>query len=292
MRSGENLQMAMQADHIERPTASPAPANALTALEACLREAGQVVVAVSGGVDSMTLAHVAHRTLGSGAAMVHAVSPAVPQAATARICRHARAQGWALAVFDAGEFGDEAYRENPVDRCFYCKKNLYSSIAARLPGATIASGTNIDDLGDFRPGLDAAKAENVLHPFVVAGLDKPAVRALARHLELDDLADLPAAPCLSSRVETGIRIEADALVMIDEIEAMIIEEADPATARCRLRRDGIVLEIDAPSLAALDEKKTERLADHARAIARQHGHEDPVSLAPYRMGSAFLRDAL
>ena len=140
---------------------------------------GRVSVAVSGGVDSMTLAVAAGRRLGARAGMLHAVSPAVPPEATARVRAYAEREGWSLAVLDAGEFADPDYLKNPANRCYFCKTNLYGAMAARS-GATLASGTNLDDLGDYRPGLQAASEHGVRHPYVEAGMDKAAVRALAR----------------------------------------------------------------------------------------------------------------
>src|SRR5512144_74531 len=97
-------------------------ATRLQALERQLRELGQVAIAVSGGVDSMTLAVVAGRTLGTPPCeMFHSVSPAVPAAATARVRRYATREGWSLQLLKAGEFADPAYLNNPADRCFYCK---------------------------------------------------------------------------------------------------------------------------------------------------------------------------
>ena len=87
--------------------------------------------------------------------MVHAASPAVPAEATARVRAHADRYGWALTLIDAGEFADSRYRTNPIDRCYFCKSNLYARIAGIFAGV-ILSGTNTDDLGDYRPGLKAA----------------------------------------------------------------------------------------------------------------------------------------
>ncbi|MFO0294429.1 MAG: hypothetical protein ACK51F_13930 [Rhodospirillales bacterium] len=120
-------------------------------------------VAVSGGVDSTTLAALAHRTIGDRATMMHAVSPAVPPEATRRVRDLAAAEGWRLRILDAGEFADPRYRANPSDRCFYCKTNLYAGIATATR-AQILSGTNRDDLSDWRPGLKAAAEHGVRHP--------------------------------------------------------------------------------------------------------------------------------
>ena len=145
----------------------------IAALEEVLGDMSRVAVAVSGGVDSMTLAVVAHRVLADSANMVHAVSPAVPTDATERVERYARRQGWRLERIDAGELVDARYVANPVNRCYFCKTNLYSTIAPLAgTGATIVSGTNTDDLGDFRPGLAAAAEHAVRHPYVECGIGK------------------------------------------------------------------------------------------------------------------------
>jgi len=124
----------------------------MTALEAILSDLPNLAIAVSGGVDSMTLAHAAHRAGIPGLLVVHALSPAVPAEATARVRDHARRFGWRLTEVDAGEFADPQYRANPVNRCYFCKTNLYARIAHVTEGP-IASGANLDDLGDDRPGL-------------------------------------------------------------------------------------------------------------------------------------------
>ncbi|HEX4883274.1 MAG TPA: adenine nucleotide alpha hydrolase, partial [Casimicrobiaceae bacterium] len=136
---------------------------AVDALVRALDTRERIAIAVSGGVDSMTLAHVAQRRSRTTATMVHACGPAVPAAARERVERHASAYGWALRLLDAGELDDQRYRANPVDRCYYCKTNLYDRIREQV-GGPIASGTNLDDLDDFRPGLRAAGERGVVHP--------------------------------------------------------------------------------------------------------------------------------
>lgn len=141
------------------------------ALISVLNGYDEIAIAVSGGVDSMVLAYMAHRFSRTKATMLHAISPAVPQAATARVKRYAENEGWRITWLDAGEFDDPNYRANPLNRCYYCKSNLYDRIRAAT-SEQIASGTNTDDLGDFRPGLKAASERAVIHPYVEAGLGK------------------------------------------------------------------------------------------------------------------------
>ena len=134
----------------------------LARLETILERAGPVAVAVSGGVDSMTLAFVAHR-VNRVSQMFHALSPAVPERATGRVKDYADREGWNLNLIDAGEIRDPQYLANPVNRCYYCKTNLYDTVCERTD-LMVISGTNKDDLGDYRPGLVAADEHRVRHP--------------------------------------------------------------------------------------------------------------------------------
>jgi len=150
----------------------------------------------------MTLAILACRTLGERATMLHAIAPAVPAEATRRVEAVARGEGWALHLLDGGEFGDGAYLASPYDRCFHRKTRLYAALAG-VGGGVMLSGTNTDDLADYRPDLGAASDHSVRHPFVEAGVDTRGARALYRQLGYAEIAELPAAPCLPSRIEAA-----------------------------------------------------------------------------------------
>lgn len=263
-------------------------------MTALLRDCGPVAVAVSGGVDSMTLAAVAQLADPASTVMFHAVSPAVPQAATERVRRSAAARGWALRIIDAGEFEDARYMANPSNRCYFCKNDLYGVIASEAAGSQVLSGTNLDDLGDWRPGLQAAAAHGVRHPFVEAGLTKVAVRELARRCGLDDVAELPASPCLSSRVETGIAIDPVALRFVERAERAVLHVIPAAeTVRCRIRRTGVSVELDDASYARMTDEERTTVIDVLDRMRRVHRtvEQGEIAVVPYTRGSAFLREA-
>ncbi len=267
-------------------TATSAVDSTLATLIAVLDRHERLAIAVSGGVDSMTLAHVAQRLSRTRPTMYHACGPAVPKAAGERVASHAKRHGWTLATIDAGEIADGRYRANPLDRCYYCKTNLY----ARIRGSTadaIASGTNIDDLSDFRPGLRAAKERDVVHPYVDAGIDKATIYAIAAALGLDDLERLPAQPCLSSRVETGIAIDESDLAFIDAVETQLADRLGrERVLRCRVTHAGIVIE--------LADWRDERARTLAREIAERACGTSKrrfAGIRPYARGAAFIRAA-
>jgi uncharacterized protein len=259
---------------------------ALTRVVAALGRHPRLALAVSGGVDSMTLAHIATRHSRTAVTMYHAAGPAVPAAARDRVDAHAVRHGWNLILLDAGEQHDERYRANPVNRCYFCKSNLYTRIG-QVTADTIASGTNQDDLADFRPGLRAASEHQVVHPYVEAAIGKRDIYALAAELGLTDLERLPAQPCLASRVETGIAIAPDDLAFVDDVERRLAERLGAeAVVRCRVTRRGVVLEI----AAADDEAAVASATDIGRRACVAAGRSF-AGLRPYVRGAAFVHRA-
>jgi len=247
-------------------------------------------IALSGGIDSITLMRVASEVRSAPTVAVHAVSAAVPAEATAR-CRDLSAQhNWQLIELDAGEFNDNRYVENPVNRCYYCKSSLFDSIVAQI-GADycIATGTNADDLGDYRPGLNAAAERNIWQPYVEAGVDKKSIREIALQYGLGELSQLPAQPCLSSRIETGISINVDDLKFVHQMEKALGEHLGAGDIRCRIVSDGVVVQVPADCVVFSDANSrctTEELIDE---ICSSH-QRSFLKIEAYRMGSAFLRE--
>lgn len=272
------------------PNMSEFAETGMAPLRRLLQKLGTVAIAVSGGVDSMTLAILAGRTLGHQVTMVHAVSPAVPAEATARVQRIAALEHWRLRLIETGEFADESYLSNPYDRCYHCKRHLYRRVATTATGILL-SGTNLDDLDDYRPGLQAAREHGVRHPFVECGIDKAGLRRICRALGYSDLAELPASPCLSSRVETGFRIDAAVLAFVYRTERALRQELDSDVVRCRVRHDRIAVELDELSFAALPAAAR---ADWQRRIgtsAVAAGLPAAVTVEAYRRGGAFVASA-
>ncbi|WBU61511.1 adenine nucleotide alpha hydrolase [Paracoccus albus] len=256
-------------------------------LERVLDHQDHLFIAVSGGVDSMTLAHAAQRWRAGGTVtMCHAVSPAVPAAATGLVRRHAEKHGWDLHVIEAGEFSDPDYLRNPVNRCYFCKSNLYDRIRGISSGGMIASGANLDDLGDFRPGLLAAKERDVRHPLIEAECTKADIRAIARSFGLNDISELPAQPCLASRIETGIPVTEADVSFIERSESALRASASEGTLRCRIVSGGVRLELGPENWA--DQLIRDRLSAQALQLCRAAGRM-LIEVAPYRQGSAFLQ---
>jgi uncharacterized protein len=189
-------------------------------LAANLRALGSLLVAYSGGTDSAYLAYAAHRALGDRMLAVIADSASLPRKELAAALEFTAQQGIPTHILHTEELENPAYVKNDAQRCFHCKDELFTQMEAarsELGFAHLAYGMNLDDRGEFRPGQQAAKMHGALAPLAEAGLTKAEIRTLAREAGLS-LADKPASACLSSRLEYGRPVTAEALAQVEQAE--------------------------------------------------------------------------
>lgn len=250
-----------------------------------LRELSSCLVAYSGGVDSAVVANAARLALGDRAVAVTGVSSSLASGELEAAQRIARAIGIRHETVATAEMADAGYLANRPDRCWHCKDELYSQLeplAERWGCRWIVNGANADDVGDFRPGMRAAAEHRVRSPLLECGLDKAAVRELARLWELE-VWDKPATPCLSSRVVYGLEITPERLARIDAAERLL-RELGLQTVRVRCHQEELArLEVPSADLARLCESGVrERLVISLRELGFRYVTLD---LEGFRSGS-------
>lgn len=199
-----------------------------------LRSFPSVAVAFSGGIDSTVVARAAFEVLEDRSVAVTADSPSVPRSELDEARRIAAIIGIRHCVLKTNEFANPDYLRNDGSRCYHCKSELYDTILEHLPQlgmSFICSGANLDDLGDYRPGLVAAAERHIRHPLQEAQFTKADVRALAREWQLPTW-DKPASPCLSSRLAPGLAVTPERTARIEAAEAFL---RNLGLRECRVR---------------------------------------------------------
>jgi uncharacterized protein len=230
-------------ENLPASTAVPALADRLLGI---LRAMESVAVALSGGIDSTVVAKAAHLALGDRAIAVTADSASVPRAEIAEAQQLAMLIGIRHHLLATEEFADPNYLRNDGSRCYYCKSELYGQIERLLPTLGvrhICSGANLDDLGDYRPGLTAAAEHAVRHPLQEAGFTKAQVRELARAWGLPTW-DKPASPCLSSRLAPGVAVTPERTLRVEAAE-MFLRSMGLRDCRVRLH-EGELARVELP----------------------------------------------
>ncbi|MBW3540275.1 MAG: ATP-dependent sacrificial sulfur transferase LarE [Planctomycetes bacterium] len=228
---------------------------------------GRVAVAFSAGVDSTVVAKAAALACGDAAVAVTAVSSSLATGERAEAERLAAEIGIRHRVINTSEFENPDYLKNAPDRCYFCKTELYTRLERLLPELdvdVIANGANLDDRGDWRPGMKAASEHAVRSPLIEAGFTKSDVRELARCWDLP-VWDKPAAPCLSSRIAYGVEVTPERVRRIDEAERFLKSEFGLRELRVRCEANDLArIEVPLENLTALlspaaREKLTSRL---------------------------------
>ena len=195
-------------------------------LESIFQEMGAALVAFSGGIDSTLVLKVAHHTLGKKAVAVVAVSPTLPKEELEDVRRISFEIGVKLIMAHTNQLEIPAFVRNDASRCYHCKTDLYGIFEPIKQASginVVVDGTNLDDLGDDRPGLRAAREHAVRSPLVESGFTKTDVRSLAQHLGLSNW-DKPAAACLSSRIPRGLVISEMNLRRVEQAERILKDE--------------------------------------------------------------------
>jgi pyridinium-3,5-biscarboxylic acid mononucleotide sulfurtransferase len=226
-------------------------------LTALLRENSRLLVAFSAGVDSTFLLKAAHMALGEGAIALTASSPSAPPGEIQAAKDFAASLGCGHIVLESHELNNPSFAQNPINRCFFCKDELYRICRAeadKLGIGTIVDGTNLDDLQDHRPGLKAANEWGVRHPLVEGEMTKADIRRYSRELDLPTW-DKPSSPCLSSRFPYGTEINLERLKQIGSCE-VFMKELRFREFRVRYHGDLARIEVSQNEIDRLFERPT------------------------------------
>jgi uncharacterized protein len=250
-----------------------------------LREYRSCAVAFSGGVDSAVVAKAAQLALGDQAIAVTAVSPSLAEGELDEAKQLAGQIGIRHEVIRTDEFANANYTSNPTNRCYFCKTELYSQLEQILPRlgvAVMVNGANLDDAGDWRPGMAAAGERQVRSPLLECGFTKDDVRALAAVWNLP-VWDKPASPCLSSRVAYGEEVTPQRLRMIDRAE-QLLRSLGLRTVRVRYHRGDLArLEVPADAITQLAAPETrDRLTSELKQLGFKY---ITLDLEGFRSGS-------
>ena len=248
------------------------------------------IVAYSGGVDSALVSHLSHQLLGaSNALIVTAVSESLAEYELEDARSLAAERGWNFRTIFTDEMQDERYLRNDGKRCFFCKTELYNrleQLATTEGYNVIVNGANRDDLGDYRPGMKAAKNFSVRSPLLEADIGKEEVRTLAQHAGLPNW-DKPAQPCLSSRIPYGSHVTIDALRMISKAEKHL---RNLGFIECRVRHYGETARIELPlDMLPLYKESTMRSKAESGIIAAGYRR---IEIDPKGLRSGNLNEAL
>ncbi len=254
----------------------------LSQLEAAIARHGSALVAYSGGIDSALVAVVAHRVLGDRMLAVTSRSASLAPTEREAALEFARAQGFPHRFIETRELDNPAYAANHADRCYHCKSTLYQDLAAialEEGYAALLNGTNADDLGDYRPGLQAATERSVHSPFLEVGMTKAQVREVAKHLGLP-IWDKPAAACLASRLPYGTPVTLEVLDQVGRAE-LVLAQAGFLGARVRHHGDLARIEVRPEDMEAAFAHR----ASLTSALKALGYHFVTLDLEGYRMGS-------